>query len=210
MDEKNRKLSKTEKKRLENFEIKKAALEEEGFKSYELTVGIVKANVFAILMGIPISVIMVVLFFLVNKDNIRFDIEITGPFIFLVVYFILVVVHELIHGITWAIFSKNHFKDIEFGFMKEYLTPYCACLEPMGKKHYLIGGLMPLIVLGIIPSVIAICINSLGLLLMGALMIFSAGGDIMISGKIMSYKSQAKNIIYFDHPTQAGLYVFEK
>src|SRR5690606_9207687 len=63
--------------------------------------------------------------------------------LFLVVVIVGVVVHELIHGITWAIFAKNGLRSIKFGILKEMLTPYCHCQEPLKLKPYLLGAMMP-------------------------------------------------------------------
>ena len=38
----------------------------------------------------------------------------------------------------------------------------------------------------------------------------SAAGDILIIWNILRYKSNAKDIVYIDHPTQAGGVIFEK
>ena len=43
-------------------------------------------------------------------------------------------------------------------------------------------------------------------------MMLSAGGDIMIVWKVMKFKKQdeSKEILIYDHPTQAGSVIFEK
>ena len=45
-----------------------------------------------------------------------------GALLFIVSFIVLVVAHEFIHGLTWSMFSEHHFKDIDFGFMKEFFT----------------------------------------------------------------------------------------
>jgi hypothetical protein len=107
-------------------------------------------------------------------------------------------------------FTEHHFGDVEFGFMKEYLTPYCTCKCPLSKGKYIIGALMPLIILGIIPMAVGIAAGSMLLLLIGIIMVLSAGGDIMIVMNIMKYKSRSEDVLYLDHPTQAGGVIFEK
>ena len=122
---------------------------------------------------------------------------------------VLVVVHELIHGITWVCFAKKHFKAISFGVMKEYFTPYCTCNEALARSQYLIGALAPTIVLGILPCIIAITIGSAPLFTLGAIMILAGGGDLAICRKLLNYK-QANRTIYLDHPTECGLVGFSK
>ena len=211
MEEKSRKLTEAEKRRLAHFEEVKEAHIQDGYAVKELTVGIVKANVYAILMALPLCLVTVIPFIWVNRGKLYFE---GNPLITMVLYVItlmvLVVVHELIHGLTWSIFAENRFKSIEFGIMKEYMTPYCTCTVPLKKGAYIAGALMPLIILGIIPSVIAIFTGSFFLLAIGFVMILAAGGDIMIVLKLLTYKSDASDVLIYDHPTQAGSVLFER
>ena len=211
MDEKNRKLTEAEKRRLAHFEQVKETLIQDGYTVKELTIGIVKANVYAILMVLPLCLFTVIPFILVNRGKLYFE---GNPLItsvlFVITLVVLVVVHELIHGLTWSIFAEDHFKSIEFGFMKEYATPYCTCTVPLKKGAYIAGALMPLIILGIMPAVIAIFTGSFFLLAIGFVMIMAAGGDIMIVLKLLGYKSGAADVLIYDHPTQAGSVIFER
>ena len=210
-EEKNRKLSAKEQRRLNVFEETCERLSQEGYKKTDLTIGIVKANLFVFLLAIPVIAIGVLLFAWRNPISLLMPTS-QGSLLFIVLFVVLIVVHELIHGLTWSMFSEHHFKDIEFGFMKEFLTPYCTCTTPLPKKHYILGALMPCIVLGIIPTAIGILLGSHLLFWIGIVMILSAGGDIMIVWKVMKFKKQdeSKEILIYDHPTQAGSIIFEK
>lgn len=210
-DEKNRKLSAAEQRRLEAFEMISADLVEKGYQRTDLTVGIVKANVFAFLMGIPVIIIGFLLFILLNWNRLSGNLfSGWNPVVFIAALLVLVVVHEGIHGISWAICSEHHFTDIEFGFMKEYLTPYCTCRCPLSKGKYIFGALMPLVILGILPMIIAIGSGNFMMLWIGIVMVMSAGGDIMIVLEILKNKSRAEDVLYMDHPTQAGGVLFER
>ena len=204
-EEKDRKLSAKEQKRLGVFEETCERLSREGYKKTDLTIGIVKANLFVFLLAIPIVAIGVLLFAWRNPISLLTPTP-HGSLLFIVLFFVLIVAHELIHGLTWSIYAEHHFKDIEFGFMKEYLTPYCL------KSHYIMGALMPCIVLGILPTAIGILLGSHLLFWIGIVMILSAGGDIMIVWKVLTFKKQdlSKEILIYDHPTQAGSVIFEK
>lgn len=209
--EKKRKYSAAEQRRFDRFTKICEELKEQGYKQVDLTVGIVRANVFALLLAVPVYVIGYFLFFWRNRfSGIDIDQMPGGILWFFVLYFALIFVHEGLHGITWAMFSENHMKDIEFGFMAAYLTPYCTCTTPLKKGPYILGALMPLIVLGILPTVISIFTGSLLWLNVGLIMIVSAGGDILIVLEILRYRTNASEIRYYDHPTQAGGVIFEK
>lgn len=210
-NEKNRKLSAREQRRFDVFEKTCEALVEQGYKRNDLTISIVKANLFVLLLAIPVTAIGVLLFIWKNPIALLRPTP-TGSLLFVIVFLVLIVAHELIHGLTWSVFAEHHFKDIDFGFMKEYLTPYCTCATPLAKRHYIWGALMPCIVLGIIPAVLGILLGSGLLFWIGIVMTLSAGGDIMIVWKVMRYKKQERSeeILIYDHPTQGGSVVFEK
>ena len=207
--EKNRKLSPAEERRLRAFEELSETMIGQGYRRVELTVSIVKANVFAVVLLIPLLVGGIGLYLLKNKAF-RGGLGSIHPVWFFIILLALIVVHELIHGLSWAVFAEHHGKDIEFGFMKQYLTPYCTCGVPLTKGQYIFGALMPLIVLGILPMAAGILMESMPVLLMGIIMADSAAGDILIVWKILRYRSGADSIVYIDHPTQAGGVIFEK
>ena len=65
--------------------------------------------------------------------------------------------------------------------MRSSLTPYCNCTEPLGKYQYLMRALMPLMLLGIMPSIIGIISGNYGILCFGMAGIIFGGGDMAIS-----------------------------
>ena len=209
MGKENRKLSKAEEKRKKLYEEKKKELIAKGYEEKDLTISVVKANVMAFVLGMPIIILLFILFIYKNQSGIyTFSIRESVGFLFL--FAILVVLHELIHGLFWAIFAKNHLKSIEFGFIASSLTPYCCCKDMLTKSQYIIGGIMPTVILGIIPAVISIFTGSVFWFVMGELMILSGGGDMTISLNLLRYKSDKKEILYMDHPYECGLIVFER
>ena len=133
------------------------------------------------------------------------------PFLRFVAFLLtFIVLHELIHGLSWSLFCPNGFKDIQFGVMKQYLTPYCTCLVPLSKGAYIFGAVMPLVILGIVPMIAGIVTGDWSVELMGIIMADSAAGDIMIVRDILRYRSTAEEVVYIDHPTQAGGVIFER
>lgn len=207
--EKARKLSEAEKRRLDAFNELTVRMEQEGYRKTELTISIVKANVFAIVFLIPVMVTGFGLFFLLNEE-LRIASSLSDMLLLIGGFLILTAVHELVHGAGWALFTERRFKDIEFGFMKEYLTPYCTCRVPLKKGQYIFGALMPLVLVGLVPLAAGILTGSFTLLLIGVIMTDGAAGDIMIVWNILRYRSGARDVLYVDHPTQGGGVIFEK
>ncbi len=204
--EENRKLSPAEERRLERFNKTAEELRGQGYELREITVGIIKANLFALVLTVPVFITGIALFFLKNRGADITNFTIKGYIVFIAVLAVLIVVHELIHGLTWG--ASAGMRNIEFGFMKEYLTPYCCCTAPLSKGVYILGALMPLVLLGIVPAVWAVFCGSLPMLLTGLIMTVSAAGDIMVAAKLMGFKSGGQEVLYYDHPTKAGGVVF--
>ena len=118
-----------------------------------------------------------------------------------------IVLHELIHGITWAIFTKNGFRSIRFGVLWKYLTPYCHCKEPLKIKHYLAGAITPAIFIGFIPAIVGIIIGSESLTVYGMIFTVAAIGDFMI---IHLLRKENRNDYVQDHPSEAGCYIYRE
>ncbi len=206
--DKKRKLTKDEIRRLGIFEELGRSMEQEGYKKTSLTIDMKKASIFSFVLFLIAAVIFGALFIAVNGFD--FDMTTTDIIVFTVAVLALTVVHELVHGATWAIFAEEHFKDISFGIMLEHLAPYCSCRTPLSKGQYITGALMPLIVTGIIPAVIAVITGSWTLLLIGVALISGAAGDILIVRNILRYRTPSPDVRYIDHPTEGGGVIFEK
>lgn len=205
------KLSKAELKRKEEFDKLTEKLVVEGYKPNHITMSVLEGNVFGILITVPFIVPFVLLYFALNNEYlIELSLDIVSFGIAYMIFLVTIVVHELIHGITWSIFAKNGWKSISFGFITEFLTPYCSCNEPMKKKQIIIGALMPTIVLGFIPAIIAAVSGSSILLMLGCLHILGGGGDLLIISKLLMYKNPSADVLFIDHPYELGTAVFEK
>ncbi|MDO4173439.1 MAG: DUF3267 domain-containing protein [Eubacteriales bacterium] len=205
---KQRKLTAAEQRRKEQLERLEADLYQQGYRKHDLTIGLVFANVMAIVLGVPILVVLYAAFFIRNT-HLQVNVG-SGMLLLFLALLGLVVVHELIHGITWAIFAPSHWKAIEFGFVAKYLTPYCTCGEPLKRNQYIVGALMPTLLVGILPAMIAIFSGNVFWLVVGSVMVLGGGGDLTIILKLLRYRSKGKDVIYMDHPYEAGVIAFER
>lgn len=115
-----------------------------------------------------------------------------------------VVIHELLHGITWMIAGDASPGSVKFGVQWKALTPYAHCTRPLEVSAYRWGAAVPGIVLGIVPGIAAIAIGSPGWLVFGFLFTLAAGGDALILWMLRDVPGGA---LVEDHPTRAGCYV---
>ena len=203
----NRKLSKAELKRKEQFDKLTEELAQQGYRPNHITMGALAANILALVVAIPFIVFFVIMFQLCGHEIM---LEFYEIYLALFIMFVLVIVHELIHGITWAAFVKDGWKSISFGFIVEYLTPYCSCNQPMKKYQIIIGAIMPTVILGFIPAIVAVITGSSLTLMVALLLIMGGGGDMIIIFKLLCFKSTAKDVLFIDHPYELGTAVFER
>lgn len=119
-------------------------------------------------------------------------------------------IHEGIHGLTWGLLSPDGFSTIEFGLIKEYMTPYCYCGTPLTRGQYILGSMMPTLVLGFMQGGVAILTGNLLILVLAVFLMIGGGGDFLIDGMLLRYKKKKETLILMDHPTELGFVAFEK
>lgn len=206
-----RKLTKAEQERLDNFNQKTEELTSQGYKVIPLTVSAIKANTVSLIYGLLLSLPFLIIFIFLNRDGKAFvsgDNYMKNYLLFMLVSFLSIIIHELLHGITWSLFTKDGFKSIAFGVIWKTLNPYCNCRQTLTFNQYFLGLIMPCVVLGILPCIISLFNHNSWYLAFGVIMILSASGDLMIAKLLLSNKN--KDALYLDHPTDIGLVCFEK
>lgn len=213
--EKARELTPAEKRRMDHFREISNKLQKEGYQKHELTISMVRAQIVVLIAAIPVFILLFFLYRWVNPGSqstaaLSVRMEIFQSIIFLIALLVLTVVHELIHGFVWGLFTEHHYNDIEFGIIWKYGAAYCTCKLPLKKSQYILGGIMPLIVLGIIPCIAGIAMGSVLVTFLGGLMTLGAGGDVMILLQLIRFKTDAEDVVIYDHPTQGGSVVFTK
>lgn len=166
-----------------------------------------KANLFAIGMLFAVGIVLTGLFLLIWGRLTDGEGIVKDAVFFFVGLIVVIVVHELIHGITWSIFAPRGLRSIKFGIMKKYLNPYCHCSDPLPRNGYIWGGLMPGIVTGVIPAVVAMAIGSFSLLVFSVFTISMAAGDVMI---VLLALKEDPHCTICDHPTEGGFYVIDQ
>lgn len=187
-----------------NYEKQREIFLGEGYIENEEIISIKKANVMAIVLSLPI-IILFGFMYMLKWDELKFEFS-SEIILYCLLLIISIPIHELLHGLGWGIFCKKGFKSVRFGIMKPSFTPYCNCMEPLNFMGYIFGGSLPLILLGIIPSIIGILIGNIGLWILGSFGILAAGGDMTIMLSLFKYK----NGIFLDHPSECGFIVFTK
>ncbi len=186
------------------FEKTKTEYERQGYVASECYISMLRVSVMALLTAGPIALLCFVIY-VFTFPNFTYDASSTRSVGFLVLFSGFIILHEFLHGVTWGLFCKDK-RSISYGVIWKHLTPYCTCAEPLSFSRYLLGALMPLLVLGIGLFLISLIIQSELLLYLSCLNIVCAGGDTTIA--IMMFKHRKS--IFLDHPTKIGYVAFNK
>ena len=188
---------------------------EDNYLKEKIIINLIWANIFGIIVFMFTCIIFGIPYILLwyNKGNFTFftfsffENNILNNIFFVFIFLLGIFLHEFIHGIFFAKYSKNKFKSIKYGILpKEKLfTPYCHCMEILEINHYRVAIIMPTIILGIIPVIISFVIGNFSLLTLGLIFITVGCGDILMLLKLIKEK---KDILIYDLPDDAGFIIY--
>ncbi len=170
----------------------------------DLSISMARANIVVYLIVVPLFIVQFMLFSAVRAGKQTQAVE-NLP-VLLIAVVASIVVHELIHGVTWVSAGHKAFSTIKFGFQWKTFTPYAHLKEPIEVNAYRIGALMPGLVLGILPYFLSLIDGNPYLLWFGLMNTAGAGGDFLVLWLMRHVKAGMQ---VEDHPTNAGCYVLE-
>lgn len=180
----------------------------EGYGPVPRTISILAANIWALVL---IAVAYVLGWLAMGKPSLHTLYQVDEPTHTLVNLLWLslmlvggIVIHELVHGLTWTLLLRKGFSHLSFGMISG--AAYCHIDVPMSKRHYVIGALMPLLLVGVVPWVAGIAAGSLLWMFVGSIFIGGAMGDLMI---VHALRHDPPDVMVYDHPTVGGCYVYQ-
>lgn len=191
---------------IEEFEKMKVELHKKGYKEKDVTISSGKAMVLGVLYALPFVIVFGLLyrFFLIGRAHLLELGGLSFYIMFIVIIAISVVIHELLHAIGWAVASGKGWNVVRFNI--NAMMPSCACKVALEKKEYLIGVLIPFVVLGL-GTVLFIFIYPGTISLLSMMVNFiAAGADLIIACNVL----KERDSLIVDHPTEAGYITFYK
>lgn len=166
-----------------------------------MKISMVKINILGIILIIAMYALTEGIYYLLWHKEFETWISLWG----FIAIILGLAIHELIHGITAAIFSERGWKSIKFGVMWQYLAPYCHCKEPLPLRNYRLVVLMPSIMALVIWAT-ALIFNWHTLLVASTILIVGGCGDYMVFYKLRNESSRA---LVYDYPDTIGGAIFE-
>ena len=182
----------------------------ENYVKEEFKLNLKMAGLFGVIILVFSVLIFGLPFFIFWRENIQFfqeNIEwyrrLISIGIFVLIVLLGIILHELIHGIFGAIFNKNGFKPIKFGILPG--AAYCINTEMLKKNKYIVGLIMPGIILGIIPSIISLFVGNFALLAFGIWFTVGACGDLLLLKELLKEKHDS---LIEDNVSKSGIKIY--
>lgn len=188
-----------------DFAALRAELLAAGYHEEQRTVTIKQASLYALLSAGPWALLCLALYLLRWGMSLA-DWRLADFLLALSGVTLCIPLHEVLHGLAWGLCCRHGFKSIRFGFMREYLTPYCHCREALPWAAYLAGALVPFVLLGLGVFALAWAKGNAVLLILSLFNIMAAGGDTTVACMLLRHR----HAVVLDHPFECGFVAFER
>ena len=189
------------------FQALQRELQEAGYLERTITFSSARAITLGLLCALPFVALLGVTFrlFLIDRAQLSDAGGIAFYIMVLVIVAVSVIIHELLHGLGWAIFGKKGWTAIHFNISA--LMPTCTCQAALTKRQYLAGVLAPFLVLGLGSAIFLLIYPGTISVVTMMVNFVAAGADLMIA---ISVCRQPKDVLIADHPNQAGYIAYSK
>ena len=190
----------------EIFSRVQAELKANGYREKDVTFSSGKATAFGVLYALPFITILGLAyrFLLLERAHLSETGVLSFYIMFIAILVVSVAIHELLHGIGWAISSGKGWQAVRFNI--HAMMPSCACKAALKKKSYLAGVLAPFVVLGLGSAMFVFVYPGTVSFLIMMVNFVAAGADLLIAVRVV----KEDNCLIADHPTKAGYIAFYK
>ena len=178
--------------------------------SKNLSVSMIKASYLSMLFAIPTAAVFFTAYVLLwgkTELQIAWQTIVRQWLFFTFIMLAAILVHEVLHGVTWMYFGRKRSSAIHFGFNVKALSPYAHCKEPMTARAYRLGALMPGMLLGVLPVLAGLITGNGIFMLFGLLFTVAAGGDMLVFWLL---RKASPNVMVMDHPANAGCILMDE
>lgn len=193
-----------EKNNNQTFNRVRAELKANGYQEKDVTIPSGKSMILGFLYSLPFIVFggLLYRFLLIERAHLSEIGGLSFYIMFTAIIAVSVVIHELLHGIGWAITSGKGWKVVRFNI--NAMLPSCACEVVLRRQPYLIGVLAPFVVLGSGSMLFVFVYPGTVSLLTLMVNFIAAGADLLIAFKVL----KEGRCLIADHPTDAGYIAF--
>ena len=171
----------------------------------EKTISVSKINLLGFLIFLVLASLVIFFYDLYIGIDVKDILDETSQIIyFIVLFFVPIFFHELIHAAVFALFAKNKWSSVKIGVLLKHITPYAHCSESLRKIEYAFSLVAPGIVLGIMPICYAFLYSNITSLIYGLIMLSTAMGDFIILAMVLCVPKGKKVL---DHKDKVGFWI---
>jgi hypothetical protein len=116
-----------------------------------------------------------------------------------------IVAHELVHAAVWVAAGRGSWGRVHFGWQWRALAPFAHYTQPLPATAYRLGAVAPLLVLGVLPSLVGSLAGWPAVAAFGWLLVIGAAGDLSVLWLLRGVSASA---LVADHPSRAGCLVY--
>ncbi|WP_332650781.1 DUF3267 domain-containing protein [Lysinibacillus sp. 54212] len=157
-------------------------------------------------IGLSIGLLLLNLFLQPQSIHISASSIIWNVIFFVVLYVVLIILHEACHLLGFVLFGKTPFRSLSYGVDFEKGMAYATTSQPLPNYAMKKALLLPFWVTGVIPTFIGFWLNNNTVILVGAFLIAGAVGDIAMYKELRKFSKHAK---VQDDPKEPKLYVYD-
>ena len=160
------------------------------------------ATRWGILVAIASLIVGLIPYWMLWGENpFRLALETTGYLGLIGIFVAGIVIHELIHGLTWKLAGRLNWDAIEFGFMWQAFAPYAHAKGAMTAGAYRLGTIMPGLLTGLLPVLVGTIWALPVWAGYGAFFLSAAAGDILVYLRMLPVD---RSRMVIDSPTDIG------
>lgn len=166
-----------------------------------VTINLKKVNITAMVLFIIPFVLIMSLKLTIFKD-IAYGVGFWDYLIIAISYPVLLLCHECIHALAFLM-SGAQKGSVRFGVIPKKMMLYCTTNKPLSVNQYKLSLLLPIIITGVIPSIIAMILLNWKYSLLFTSMISCGAGDLLMFLQLCKRK---KVKMIEDHPNAPAFY----
>lgn len=126
-------------------------------------------------------------------------------FYFLVLYLVLIALHEIFHLVGFMLFGRVHYRDLNYGVNLKLGVAYATTSEPLRNSAMKKALLLPFWTTGVVPALCGLYFDNYLLLTVAAALIAGAVGDFAMYRALRKFPNDA---LVKDDPELPKLYVY--
>ena len=157
------------------------------YKYYTYELDMVFLNVLAIILMVLLIGVLLLMRLHLNM--------IVHPVILIVSTVLWLCLHEVLHGIGFAIFPEVNKGNITFGIKLEKCVFYCMCKQKISRRVILTSLMFPFTFIGVVTLILGIILENYLLIFLSVINISGAVGDLVM---FYYFLKVPKDIIYLD------------